>query len=277
MIAQDAYYMNLPNYYLLKELCGFINDPKYSSSDIIDFIKLNKISINSYVKISEHTYAPLIYPVSITEKNAKLFRWLIKNKAKLDLQLDSISAEVPPDIEFVCYIDHISILKPNINLNIVNLEYCMKRADVSRINLLELSDVCRKHVKNNSAFVFNILETLIQKISMLCTSPGLSHAKNVDKAIYKYAQMFAMLQDVFSCNIGHPESGVSFIDLCITWYLFPIIKELRGYTEFMQPIFYEDMNKEVVAIYRQIYNEHFYYNTCIALRVYVDPRVDIDI
>ena len=35
------------------------------------------------------------------------------------------------------------------------------------------------------------------------------------------------------------------------------------------------MNKEVVAIYRQIYNEHYYYNTCIALQMPVDPRVDI--
>lgn len=284
--SQDMYYMNLPNYYLLRELCNFMKDDKYSSNDLIEFIRLNKIGINSYVKISEHTYAPIIYPASISRKHTKLFRWLIKNKAKPMLQLDHQGHEnVPPDIEFICNLDNLALLKSipnvgagiNININIINLEYCMKRADSRRVILLDLQDVCRKHIKNNPTFIFDILETLIQKISMLCTSPGLCHAKNIDKAIDKYVQIFAMLQGVFSCNVKHPESGMSFIDLCITWYLFPIIKELRSYTEFMQPIFYEDMNKEVVAVYRQIYNEHFYYNTCMALRVYVDPRVDIDI
>lgn len=292
LTIQDNYYIKLPNYYILKELCKYINDEKYTSRDLIAYVRLNKICINSYVKISDSTYAPLIYPASIAKKNIKFFRWLIKNKAKTNLQLDYISrlhenigTLMPPDIEFVCNLENISLLKQNLNINIRNIEYCMMRGDIKRINALELSDVCCKHIKNNPSFAFNILESLIQKITVLCTTPGLNKSTEIDKVIDKYALLFRIISNFVQPSLLHLESNISLINLCINWYLFKIIKELHwrgtsksigiGSNGINQPVFYEDMNKEVVAIYRQIYNEYYYYNTCITLNLWVDPRVDV--
>ena len=48
---QDSYYSGLSNYTNLKELCnGMMHS--WSSDECINYIKTNKIGINSYIKIS---------------------------------------------------------------------------------------------------------------------------------------------------------------------------------------------------------------------------------
>lgn len=274
---QDEYYSRLPGYINLKELGIMINSAEYKSDDIIEYIKLHKIGINSYIKISMQTYAPLIYSVSIAKKNAKLFKWLEKNGARVDLQLDcsNISDGTPsdPDIEYICRKEYLSYpcLKNKCSNSIINIEYILCRGDIKRIHILGNIDVILKHVKNNPSIIFNILNTLIQKITVLCGTPKYNHSSKIDKCINKYAELYKLLASVIQVDYIYEHK--TFMQLCCDWYLYPIIKVIPRSREMHSPIFYEDLNKEVVAIYRQIYNEFFYYNTCVSLNAKVDYRL----
>ena len=163
-LKQDNYYVNKPEYYSLKELNNMIMNQttNITNQEIIDYIIIKNINVNSYIKLSRGIYAPIIYVVSINKNNTALFEWMLNNKAKFWLPLDlENTATYIPEIEYVCDISYINILltiKKTMltkiskmpKQNKCNIEHCLKTGDIARIILLDDINNCKKYLQELS-------------------------------------------------------------------------------------------------------------------------------
>jgi hypothetical protein len=273
----DEYYMNEYQYLKKNELkTKIINNEDYK--DIIKFIIINQIDINSFIKVKNNFYAPLIYIV-MHSNNIKLFKWLFKQtNINLNIKYDKDNNEYIPNYLITCnekmfkYIKNISEIKP------IDIIYCLKKGLYNKLKLFDKN--CLFLFKNINDKIlpmnieFDILKELLDQIYILCMIKN--NKDTINELINNYIKIYDIIYDYINI-LNTNENNITFIQLCIDWYLLDIVKLFipklkKTDRDLLKIKFYKDYDNETTAVYRQLYNDYNYYYIAILINNPIDER-----
>jgi hypothetical protein len=267
-VTRADYYASRPDYFLLQELRDKIF--KDTSEQIINFIIVNKISVNSYMKgLKINEWVPLLYLACSNSKYVDLVKYLIKSNVNIHAMPDS------DDIEHILYTCDGLYLKflydkgcrPDNGNTVKNIKRRLRKADIKRLvsliklNVITCEDIystedpvlyCLKSMTDYFKYAFNVRKDLV------------NFTAELNEVIEKFLRCVNQLI-LWKCEITD--------EACIyagKYYMFEFLKfdAFKTQINFENVVkYHEHMDKLEVAMLRPLLNDARYEKTCKALNI----------
>ena len=270
MASRTEYYANLPNYYLAEELYQKFKNNS-SESDIITFLKNNKLDPNIYIKGKKNEWIPLIYQCCRTDKYPEVVKYLVKAGANTSLSPDGDNSE---NLLLVCHGNYIKFLYDRglripaacISTGIIHRLHC---ADAKRLKALLRLKLCNKEqiitaCNDPIYFCLKAMKDYLVYVFNMKSSSSVPKTTELHQTLDKYKDC---IQSLIAWGAIISEEALSF---CIKYYLYEFL-ELPGFKERPGgppgPTYHEQMEALEVAILRPLLNDFRYERTCRVLNV----------
>ena len=270
-MQQAEYYIAQPDYFLLQDLRKLIHLKESTSEEILNFIKVNKINVNSYQKGSkDNVWVPMIYHLCKYDKYKEVLKFLTRQRVNFLLPPDG---EMSENILFNCnsvylkflYDRGCRVLKRDLNYSILKRLKC---ADVRRLesliklNVITAGDVigadkdpiltCLESLKAYVSYVFNFKQDITNLTAEL------------NAAVKKFLSSTELLiiwgakVTEAACNFACEHYLHEFLSLFIMYKLMPFT---------LIPVYHEQMDRLNVAMLRPMLNDNRYEKTCFVLNL----------
>lgn len=269
----DHYYVNQPDYFILSDIRNCLVSNRLDEA----LTKIKTVDLNGYVRSTKHgSWVPLIYFACLSDKNAQIVQYLIKNGADPKKRPDD--PERPEPLIFHCHAMYLQFLVQkgctyykDLHLDIVKRLYC---GDHKRLqSLVKLGLITNEHIRTTLHKETNIMQTCLQTlVKYIVYIYGHNNEKikqgsynikdETNKVINQYIDtcayimMFTEPKDIITKD-------------CITYtayhYLHEFLvlfKERLEITQNIEVPYHTQMDQLTVAITRPLLNDGRYYQTC---------------
>lgn len=279
------YYVFQTNYWKLKKLLELLRTPKTESSQLIRYMKKNKLDVNSYIPLNSDgtIYVPIIYQTTLIPTLTEFFKWLIKNGAKADKEPDTDEGVSADNILFVAHEKYLKFLTNTLKLKIDRLDLAgqllkkLKFGNLKRIRqliALDVFSVSDLHSAISSSdtgeLAFSVIDIMLDRINLICRTAN--KREDIEKVLTKYVEIIGLIKP----DPLVERECITLIQYCTNFYLHPIIAELMKTQITLKPVpeikYHADLDEKLVAILRQLYNDRRYVETCDLIGVVPDKR-----
>jgi hypothetical protein len=267
-MSRAAYYAALPEYYHLEELRGKLLANETESSDIIEFIKNQKLSVNSYIKgTRSNEWVPLLHLCCRHTKYQSVVKFLLKSGADINLLSDADHQQMEPllfgcdEIYFKYLVNNGCILAGGDQK--LNIKRRLRCSDIKRL---------RQLVKVKQINISDVLSSDTDPVLYCLTSMKdyLIYAFNIRTGSNSNLNLTAELNETIakflSCVVQLLEWGASVTkeadSFAINHYMFEFLS-LPGFSRTGVVPYHEHMDGLKVAMLRPLLNDARYEKTCL--------------
>jgi hypothetical protein len=257
----DEYYNKNKNTCKLNELIKKNTPVK----ELVAFMKINKIKLDSYIKTGMNVYSPLFHILSMYpyDRYNKLFHKIISS-VDINTPTDKLDdCDFIPNILIICNEEYESYYIHKLSeLTHDDIKYAYDHGLYNKICALKL-------IPKMNISVFDVIDNLINKLKMICITAN--ELVMIEEQLTNYIKCFKILISNNLINYDERREIIikkkiyneNILQLCADWYLWKIAELFitKKNNDNIKLVHHRLMDTTQTAYFRQLFNDYNYYHS----------------
>ena len=272
MNLRSEYYVQQPDYFVLKQLSIMIDTPTTTSAELIDYMIKHSINANKYIYVYDNYFVPIIYAIIRNENYWDFYKWLIVHGADPN-KIPDCDEKFCHNILFICHDRYFKDLvkrKIFINSRTVQRQIYQKMEQSNICRLQQLLHVKKLSSQQIAEVVANInlaevVKVLLEKVNLIFYSETNNTKANIEQIITKYVDTVKFMITYKMSDDAVTAEADELLTKFYLWELIAVINPIRKITSV--PVYHEQLDPITVCKFRQLLNDYRYVQTCKILGI----------